>query len=229
MSYFSNKSSAIYKQLTSLITLFAIVLMSACSTVDPYSGEKKTGNATKGAAIGAIAGAVLGAATAGGDKNKSILTGAAAGAAAGGGIGYYMDVQEAKLRQQLEGTGVGVRREGDNIYLVMPGNITFDTAKYTIRGDFYEVLDSVVLVLKEFKKTVIEVSGHTDSVGNSDYNQTLSEQRAASVKNYLVSQGISSGRVQSIGYGFRYPVAPNATSAGRAQNRRVELKLEAFE
>lgn len=208
------------------IALLAVSL-AACTTLDPYTGEKKASNTTKGAGIGAVLGAAIGAATASkNDREKAILTGAAAGAAAGGGIGFYMDKQEKKLRDRLAGSGVQVQREGDNLRLIMPGNITFETGKSQIRGNFYDVLDSVALVLKEFKDTAILVAGHTDSVGNDSSNQALSERRAYSVKNYLASSGIPSGRVQAVGFGERHPVANNSTPQGREQNRRVELELE---
>lgn len=201
--------------------------LSACTTLDPYTGEKGVGNSAKGAGIGAIVGAAIGAATASkNDRDKAILTGAALGAAAGGGIGYYMDKQEKALRDKLAGSGVQVQREGDNLRLIMPGNITFQTGSAQIRGNFYDVLDSVSLVLKEFKDTSILVAGHTDSVGNDNYNQGLSERRAYSVKNYLSSAGIPSGRVQAVGFGERHPVGSNSTDTGREQNRRVELELE---
>lgn len=209
-----------------IFVLSMMLVLAACTSIDPYTGEKKTSNTARGAGIGAVTGAILGAATAGKDKDKAILQGAAAGAALGGGVGYYMDRQEARMRERLQGTGVQVRRDGDQLHLIMPGNITFPTAKYDIRSDFLPVLDSVAEILKEFDKTVITVSGHTDSVGASDYNQTLSENRAGSVKTYLVSQGITSGRVQAVGYGKRRPIATNDTAVGREQNRRVELKLE---
>lgn len=213
-------------------SLFILVagLGTGCATQDAYTGEKKTSNTAKGAGIGAVTGALIGAATSSKkDRDKGILTGAAAGAAVGGGAGYYMDKQEEKLRQRLQGTGVQVRREGDNLYLVMPGNITFASGRYEIRSDFNPVLNSVADVLKEFPKTAINVSGHTDSTGSSDLNQTLSEQRASSVKGYLIDRGVASGRVHSVGYGYRYPVATNASAEGREQNRRVELKLEPLE
>ncbi len=201
--------------------------LTACVTTDPYTGEQKTSNTAKGAGIGAVTGAVLAAATASkNDRDKAILQGAAAGAAVGGGIGYYMDRQEAKLREKLQGSGVQVRRDGDTLHLVMPGNITFETAKYDIRSQFFSVLDSVNEILKEFDKTSITVSGHTDSRGSAEYNQTLSENRAVSVKGYLVDGGVASGRVYSVGYGKRYPIASNDSASGREQNRRVELKLE---
>ncbi len=204
----------------------AASMLSGCATYDPYTGDKKVAKATSGAAIGAVAGAVIGAATSSkSDRGKGALIGAAAGGAVGGGVGYYMDRQEAQLRQQLEGTGVRVQRNGNEITLIMPGNITFATGRSEIRADFYDVLNSVALVLKEFKDTAIHVSGHTDSTGGADLNQRLSEERAASVGSYLRTQGIVAGRIQTVGYGPRQPVASNDTEAGRAANRRVELSL----
>ena len=157
--------------------MVAGVTLSGCMTYDPYSGEEKVSNATKGSVIGALSGAAIGAATSSkSDRGKGALIGAAAGGAAGGGIGYYMDRQESKLRQQLEGTGVRVVRNGNQIDLIMPGNITFDVNKSTIKSSFTGVLDSVALVLEEFDETIINIEGHTDSSGSASYNQLLSEQ-----------------------------------------------------
>ncbi len=209
-----------------LLALLAAVL-SACTSTDPYTGEQKSNNTARGATAGAVAGAVLGAATSSkSDRQRGVLTGAAAGAAVGGGVGYYMDRQEKALREQLQGSGVQVRRDGDNIRLIMPGNITFATNQSDIRSEFHSTLDSVVRVLKEFKDTRIKVSGHTDNTGGADLNQRLSESRAESVKGYLTSNGVSAGRVNAIGYSFRYPIASNSTAEGRQANRRVELELE---
>lgn len=200
--------------------------MTACTTTDPYTGERKTSNATTGAIVGAVAGAAIGVASASKkDREKGALTGALAGGAIGGGIGHYQDRQEAALRQKLEGTGVRVQRQGNTISLIMPGNITFDTDQYTIRSEFHDVLDSVAAVLAEYKQTNVQISGHTDSTGSSQYNQLLSERRAQSVKEYLAQRGVAYNRLQSVGYGSRYPIASNATAAGRAQNRRVEIDL----
>ncbi|MBR9912807.1 MAG: OmpA family protein [Gammaproteobacteria bacterium] len=209
-----------------LMPLLLATTLAACVSTDPYTGQQKTSNTAKGAGAGAVAGAVIGAATASSkDRKKGALTGAVAGGAIGGGIGFYMDKQEAQLRQKLQNSGVQVVREGDNIRLVMPGNITFATGQSAIRGDFYETLSSVALVLVEFKDTAIRVAGHTDSTGAADMNQRLSEDRANSVKQYLISQNIPAGRIQANGYGPRYPVASNATPEGRQANRRVELEL----
>lgn len=209
------------------LMIVAMLTMFGCMSTDPYTGQQKASNTAKGAGIGALTGALIGVATSSDkDRKKGALTGALAGGAIGGGAGYYMDRQEAALRARLEGTGVRVRREGDNIQLIMPGNITFSSGDSSIRGGFYDTLNSVVLVLNEFNKTAINISGHTDSTGSSDLNQTLSEGRAMSVKQYLLTQGVSAGRVHSTGYGFRYPIASNDTAAGRQANRRVELELQ---
>jgi outer membrane protein OmpA-like peptidoglycan-associated protein len=212
------------KYILAIILSFTII---GCTTTDPYTGEQKTSNTAKGAGIGAIAGAVLGAATGDNadDRRDRALKGAAIGGVIGGGVGNYMDRQEAKLRQELQGTGVQVRREGDNLFLVMPGNITFASSSADIRSDFFPVLNSVAKVLAEFNKTSIKVTGHTDSTGGDKINQPLSENRADSVAMYLRSQKVSSARIQSYGYGSRYPVASNDSPAGREANRRVELEL----
>ena len=136
-----------------------------------------------------------------------------------------MDVQEAKLRQKLEGTGVSVTRVGDNITLNMPSSITFALNSSDLNAQFYNALGGVAMVLKEYNKTVIEVAGHTDSTGSDQYNQQLSQRRAQSVAGYLSGQGIDGQRLLTVGAGESYPIASNDTEAGRAQNRRVEMTI----
>lgn len=201
--------------------------ISACTTIDPYTRDEKVSNTSKGAAIGAAAGVVIGAIS--GDdsreRKKRILIGAGVGALAGGGVGAYMDRQEAALRDQLDGTGVSVTRMGDDIVLNMPGNITFETNQASIDAGFYEVLDSVALVVNEYEKTLIEIVGHTDSTGSDAINQPLSERRASSVSRYLQSRAVMPERMSIFGVGSQYPVASNETQQGRALNRRVEITL----
>jgi len=209
------------------VTLMLSIIISGCATTDPYTGEEKTTNTTTGAALGALAGALIGAASSSkNDRTKGVLIGAGVGAIAGGSVGYYMDRQEDKLRQQLRGTGVSVTRKGDNIILNMPSNITFDFDSFQLKPNFKPTLNSVVLVLNEFESTLITVKGHTDNKGSEAYNQKLSENRALSVADYLISKGVKQQRVAAIGKGELEPIASNNTADGRAENRRVELTLE---
>jgi outer membrane protein OmpA-like peptidoglycan-associated protein len=215
------------KKLTyGLVFIISIAFLTQGCATDPFTGEQKVSKTAWGSLIGAAGGAAVGAAVTGHkDRRKGMLIGAGVGALSGGAVGYYMDQQEAKLRQRLQGSGVSVTRQGDNIILNMPGNITFQTNSSDINANFYNVLNSVVLVLNEFNKTLIDVSGHTDSTGTDAINQPLSERRAASVGSYLASQGIDSRRIITTGYGKIRPIASNDTADGRAQNRRVELML----
>ena len=210
-----------------LVATTAMVFVTGCETLDPYTREEKTSQATKGALIGAGIGAVVGLMS--GDdaveRRQRALIGAGVGALAGGAIGAYLDRQEAELRAELEGTGVSVTRIGDNITLNMPGNITFATDSSDLSPAFFDVLNSVGKVLTEFDQTVVEVAGHTDSTGSDAYNQGLSERRATSVATYLRSQGIMTDRLITIGMGESRPIADNSTSAGRQANRRVEITL----
>jgi outer membrane protein OmpA-like peptidoglycan-associated protein len=210
-----------------LIVTAASALLAACTT-DPYTGEQKLSNTAIGAGTGALlgtaAGLVVGKTTSASSRS-AMLIGAGVGAIAGGGVGLYMDNQEAKLRQRLEGTGVSVTRVGDNIVLNMPSSITFDTDQAEVKPQFHEVLDSVAIVLAEFNKTIVDVTGHTDSDGSDQYNQDLSERRAGSVAEYLVSQGNNYRRFQVLGMGESQPLASNMSTAGKAQNRRVEIQI----
>jgi len=219
-------------QITNFSRVFAfvvglIVAVSACTTLDPYTREEKTAKAQRQAVIGAAAGAVAGLIT--GDssmeRKKRALVGAGLGALAGAGVGTYMDRQEAKLRAQLEKTGVSVTRIGNNITLNMPGNITFATNSADLNAGFFQVLNSVALVVNEFNQTVIEVAGHTDNTGGDQYNQQLSDRRAGAVGAYLGTRSVRSDRIITVGMGEARPVATNETEAGRQANRRVELTL----
>lgn len=219
------------KMKKSILTLCVVSLLTltACQTFDPYTGEQKTSNTAKGAGIGAGSAVLLSYLKnrnkSSKERNKRMLRDAGIGAIVGGGVGYYMDTQEAKLRKQLRGTGVSVQRDGDNLNLIMPGNITFASNGQNLNSEFYAVLDSVVLVVKEYNKTTIVVSGYTDSVGSSSYNQKLSENRAKSVADYLANKKVNSARIELAGLGEENPIASNKTSKGRSLNRRVEITL----
>ncbi len=212
-------------QITAGLCAASLLFATGCQTLDPYTGEQKTRNSVKYGAIAAAVCGIIGAR----DSGKHARNAALGCGVIGASIGHYMDNQEAELRQSLQNTGVSVQREGDQIRLIMPGNITFATNRSNVQQDFMPVLDSVIVVLKEYNKTIVEVQGFTDSTGSWEHNLKLSEQRASSVANYLQSGGIISQRLVTTGKGPSDPIASNQTSQGRALNRRVEIKLRAIE
>ena len=215
------------KKHTILLTSLCLTLgVSGCTTINPYSGEEQTSNAVKGGAIGAATGALVGVLSSSKkDRGKGALIGAASGAAIGGGVGYYMDVQEAKLRQKMKGTGVTATRSGDQIILNMPNNVTFDSNASQLKPAGANTLSGVAMVLKEYEDTRVHIIGHTDSSGSRELNMRLSEQRAESVGTALITMGVDASRLNMSGVGPDQPVASNSTAAGKAQNRRVTLTL----
>lgn len=204
-----------------ICSLMAVLMLSACAT-DPYTGERKASNTAWGAGIGTLVGAGIGALV---DGEKGALIGAGVGAVAGAGTGGYMDVQAQKLRRELLNTGVQVKEINGQIYLIMPGNITFDSNEATIKSGFLPVLNSIAKVIKEYNKTMVQINGYTDSTGSQATNNALSLMRANSVSNYLRVQGVDANRIVANGYGSSNPIASNATAFGREQNRRVEIVL----
>lgn len=202
--------------------------VSACATYTGQTTAPDDPNRTQrgaliGAAIGAAAGLLSGDDAV--ERRQRALVGAGVGALAGGAVGAYQDRQEAELRRQMAGTGVEVVRQGDNITLNMPSNITFDFDSSTLKPQFAPVLDNVAQTLTQYNQTVVEIAGHTDSVGTDQYNQALSERRANSVAAYLGSHGVMQQRMITVGAGESRPIASNDTESGRAQNRRVEITL----
>jgi outer membrane protein OmpA-like peptidoglycan-associated protein len=206
----------------------ALSLMLAGCTENAFTGEQQLSKTGAGVGVGAVLGGVAGAIIGGSnsaDARRAALIGAGLGAIAGGGIGAYMDNQEAKLRDRLRDTGISVTRVGDSIVLNMPSNITFDSNRAELKPQFYPTLDSVVEVFKEYKQTLIDVVGHTDSTGTPELNYELSRRRAASVAQYLSQQQLDPNRFSVEGHGERDPIASNATPSGKAQNRRVEITI----
>ena len=192
-------------------------------TDDPNDPNRTQRGALIGAAIGAAAGLLSGDDAV--ERRQRAMVGAGIGALAGGGIGAYQDKQEAELRRQTAGTGIGVSREGDVIKLNLPDGVTFDFNKADLKPQFYPALNNVASTLREYNQTIVEVSGHTDSKGTDEYNQGLSERRAASVGNYLTGQGVQRERLEIVGFGKTRPIASNDTDLGRALNRRVEIRV----
>ena len=204
------------------------LLLSSCATYTGQTTAPDDPNRTqRGALIGAAVGAVAGLLS--GDdateRRQRAMVGAGVGAVAGGAIGVYQDRQEADLRRKTAGTGIEVTRDGDVIKLNLPDGVTFDFNRADLKSQFYPALDQVASTMSEYNQTIVEISGHTDSIGSDDANQRLSEQRAGSVSNYFVGKGLMRERFEVVGMGERYPVADNTNDSGRSKNRRVEIRV----
>jgi outer membrane protein OmpA-like peptidoglycan-associated protein len=206
------------------LTVIAALPLSGCVT-NPETGKKSISKTAIGGLGGALGGYLLGDLVGGRRDRTEKIVGAGIGAIAGAGAGYYMDQQEKKLRQQTAGTGVGVTREGDQLVLDMPSEVTFAVGSANLDPGFRTTLDKVASTLTEYEKTYVDVLGHTDSTGSDAFNQTLSEQRANSVGSYLSGKGVQQARLATKGYGESQPRASNTTEEGRASNRRVEIRL----
>ena len=200
------------------------LVIAACAR-NPDTGKMQMSSTGLGATIGALGGAAVGGIV---DDGRGALIGAGIGALAGGAVGAYMDRQEDELRRDLAGSGVDVSRQGDNIVLNMPSNVTFDFDSTTIRGEFRGTLGEVAQTLSRYEQTYVDVIGHTDSTGPADYNQSLSERRALSVADYISARGVIPPRINTGGYGETRPIADNSMAAGRHQNRCVELYIRPY-
>lgn len=201
------------------------LLLAGCQTIDPYTGESKVSKTAIGTGVGAAGGAIVGALVSG-DPGLGAAVGAGVGGLTGAAVGNYMDKQESELRRELQSTGVQVSRHGHQINLIMPGNITFNSSSSDINAAFYPTLNSVAKVINKYNDTSVTLSGHTDSTGSAQLNASLSQQRANSVAQYLMAQGVNPHRVVAIGYGPEHPIATNSTPEGRTMNRRVEITLQ---
>lgn len=215
-----------------MVPLAAAILLAGCASQSPYGGQNNGGQTQRsktgvGTGIGAVVGAAAGALSGDGSTSRRdrALIGAAVGAAAGAGVGAYMDRQENQLREGLQGSRIEVDRRGDDIVLNMPSSVTFGFDSAQLTGQAQSALNEVSNVLRQYTDTRVNIAGHTDSTGDANYNQQLSERRAQSVGNYLGQSGVSSSRLNPVGYGESQPVASNNSDAGRAQNRRVEITL----
>jgi outer membrane protein OmpA-like peptidoglycan-associated protein len=202
------------------LALAALLVASGCQTNTGTALDKKT---TQGAVLGALAGAAAGRAIGGHDNAAAgILIGAAAGGLTGGLIGNYLDRQQQELDAIPDAT---VQRREDTLILSFPGDVVFDSGSATLSAGAYERLRTVADSLRQYPDTDLVVKGHTDSVGSDSFNLDLSEQRAESVRKFLVAEGVSAYRITAIGFGEQFPLATNASPEGRAQNRRVEIEI----
>jgi len=206
------------------VTMALVMATTACMT-DPYTGQQTINRTAVGIGVGALGGYLLGDVIGGDHDRNAKVIGVGIGALAGGVVGNYMDQQEAELRRQTAGTGVDVYRQGDELVLRMPAGITFPVDRYDIQPQFQSTLDQVAQTLSSYDQTYIDVLGHTDSTGSDAYNQTLSDRRAQSVADYLAGHGVTRARIGVRGFGESQPIASNDTDPGRAENRRVEIKV----
>jgi len=214
----------ISKRITLAAAATALLATTACVT-DPNTGERRVSRAAIGAGLGVVGGYLAGDLIGGkGDRTEKIV-GAGIGGIAGGAIGAYMDKQEQELRRETAGTGVDVIREGDEIALRMPAGITFPINSYQIQPQFQSTLDDVARTLASYPSTMIDVYGHTDPSGGDGINIPLSQNRAQSVASYLAQRGVNSARIATQGFGSSRPIADNGSEAGRAANRRVEIRI----
>jgi outer membrane protein OmpA-like peptidoglycan-associated protein len=206
---------------TKLLLVSLSFTLASCQTYDAYTGERGTSKATSYGIGAAIICGLIGA----GESKKNARNAAAGCGVIGASVGAYMDTQEKQLRDELLNTGVQISREGDNIRLVMPDNITFDSARSDLRPSFLEVLNSIIKVLNHYPDTKLKIVGHTDSVGSEAANLSLSERRANRVAEYLISREVQPARITTLGAGEGFPIATNETELGRSLNRRVVLSI----
>ena len=218
----------INKSIITAASLGALALTSGCVT-NPETGNRTISKAAIGGLGGVVGGYLLGDVLGGKNDRTAKIVGAGLGGLAGAGIGYYMDEQEKKLREQTAGTGIDVTRDGDNLILNMPSNVTFGVDSSAISPAFQSTLGNVANTLSSYEKSYVDVLGHTDSTGSDAYNQSLSERRAESVANFLANSGVQRARLATRGYGESQPIASNSTEEGRAANRRVEIKIVPIE
>lgn len=207
-----------------LLAGIAAVTTTACVT-DPTTGEQRISRAAIGGVLGAGGGYLLGDLVGGRRDRTEKIVGAGIGAIAGVGVGAYIDRQEQELRRRTAGTGVDVERQGDQLVLNLPGDVTFATDSATVQPQFQSTLDGVATTLRDYPSTYIDIYGHTDSRGSDVYNQGLSERRALSVSSYLSSRGVQSARLATRGYGETALKCAETDATGLQCNRRVEIRI----
>lgn len=212
---------ALRRNFTAALAAVSLIGVSACVT-DPNTGEKKVSRTVLGSVGGAVAGGLLGGVI--GGKTGRII-GAGVGGVAGGVVGYKMDQQIKELKEQTAGTGVDVTDQGDAILVNLPDGVTFATGSYAISPSFQQLLDRVAESLRTYPDSLVDVYGYTDTVGSSSSNQTLSENRARAVANYLIQRGVASGRIRSMGFGETNLKVQTGDNVNEPLNRRVEIKI----
>lgn len=199
----------------------AAMILAGC---DATTENQRTKN---GALIGAAIGGALGANSTSDNKLERGIIGAAIGGAVGGAIGNELDKQADALRQDV-GRNVGVENTGSELRVTLPQDLLFATDSTRLRPDLQADLRAVAANLRDYPNSQVIVIGHTDSTGDAGYNQDLSERRAGTVAGVLRNEGVSAGRLSTVGRGESQPIASNDSAAGRAQNRRVEIVIRPY-
>lgn len=210
---------------TGALLLSGALILSGCASTTKTGAPVDRPNKAIGAGVGAATGAAIGAIAGGEHRGRNAAIGAGAGALTGLAIGAYMDAQEKKLRERLSNTGVAVVREGDDILLRVPNDLTFDVDRTSLKPDVRDSLVNIAKTVVEYPKTNVRVIGHADSTGSDSYNLDLSRRRAEAVADFLRTQGVEAQRLEAVGRGEAQPIADNGTEEGRSKNRRVEIRL----
>lgn len=202
-----------------------IGLATAGCITDPNTGEQRISRAAIGGVLGAGGGYLLGDLIGGRNDRTERIIGTGIGAIAGAGVGAYMDRQEQEMRRRTAGTGIDVERQGDQLVLNLPGDITFDYDSAAVKPQFQSTLDQVAATLRDYPSTAIDIYGHTDSRGSEVYNQGLSERRANAVQSYLASRSVQYERMATRGYGETALKCAETSDDGYRCNRRVEIRI----
>lgn len=205
-------------RLTGILSTASIIALAGCTYNDGTPNKPATG-----AIIGGGTGAAIGKAI--GDDSKSTIIGGVIGAAVGGAIGADIARQERELNEQLAGTGAIINNTGSQLQVILPEGVTFATGSANVASSFLPALRDVARSLNAHPNSTVRVVGHTDTVGSAAYNQKLSQDRALAVARILIRDGVSQSRLAYAGRGYNEPIATNASAAGRAQNRRVEIVI----
>ncbi|MCC9042944.1 OmpA family protein [Myroides sp. M-43] len=219
---------------TATFILASTLLVSSVSLTG-CEAAKNTNKTQRGAAIGVAGGALIGGILGnnigkGGNGALGAILGGVVGGAAGGVIGNKMDKQARQIQETIP--GAQVERVGEGIKLVLgESSVNFDLNSSTLTQRAKDNLDKLTKVFKdpENQNTDIEIYGYTDNTGKEEYNLSLSKKRAASVRQYLASQGVAANRMKTDGFGIADPIASNETKEGQAKNRRVEFAIKANE
>ena len=214
---------SIHRLLAAPLAVALLASLAACAT---NTGTVLDDKRTQGGILGTLAGAAAGAAIDDHKRGRGALIGAAVGGLAGVGVGHYLEKQKQEIDQIPD---ANVQQQGDVLTVAFPGDVLFDTGSSSLAPGAFGRLDQLATTLSRYPDSDVIIKGYTDGSGSETFNQTLSEQRADSVRRYLIGKGVSPARLTSLGFGESMPLATNSTPEGRQQNRRVEIEVRPTE